>query len=293
MDRRTLLKLGGAACGTTLLHNPAFAAEPEDNSSEFVGVLVDITRCTGCRKCEEACADANHLPKPDITDKSVFEEIREKTPSRYTVVNRYETEKGTFYVKSQCMHCAQAGCASACLVQAMKKTRMGPVIWRGDKCMGCRYCMIACPFYVPKFEYSSANPKVQKCTLCYERLKEGKLPACVEGCPVEALQFGPRRELIEVARARIYSQPDKYVHQIYGEHEVGGTGWLYLSPVPFEQVGFQTNLGTTPIPETTQDFLYSVPLVLFLWPAFLYGTSRITRSEADEAREITPLGDAP
>jgi len=251
-------------------------------------VLVDTVRCNGCRKCEEACAETHALPVPDIKDKSVFAQPRRTSPSQWTVVNRFETEKGEFFVKRQCMHCNQPGCASACLVQAMHKTRRGPVIWRGDKCMGCRYCMISCPFDVPKFEYHSANPKIQKCVFCAERLQQGQIPACVEGCPVEALAFGTRRELVEIARSRIYGNPEKYVHDIYGECEVGGTSWLYLSAVPFKQIGFRTDLGTTPIPEHTQDFLYSVPIILLLWPAFLYGASRTRRAERETLGEEAP-----
>jgi len=148
--------------------------------------------------------------------------------------------------------------------------------------------MISCPFDVPKFEYHSANPKIQKCVFCAERLQQGQIPACVEGCPVEALAFGTRRELVEIARSRIYGNPEKYVHDIYGECEVGGTSWLYLSAVPFKQIGFRTDLGTTPIPEHTQDFLYSVPIILLLWPAFLYGASRTRRAERETLGEEAP-----
>jgi formate dehydrogenase iron-sulfur subunit len=282
MKRRDFLLTAGGAAASGLVSFPSRASTPETQETEFVGVLTDLSRCNGCRKCEEACADANGLPLPDINDKSVFEETRTTDTNRFTVVNRWETSKGTVYAKRQCMHCSQPACASACLVQAMKKLHSGPVIWREDRCMGCRYCMVSCPFDVPKFEYNSAVPRIRKCILCYERLEKGELPACVQGCPVEALRFGPRRELLEIARHRIYENPGRYVSEIYGEHEAGGTEWLYISPVPFEEVGFPTNLGTRPYPEATQDFLYSVPFVLCLWPAFLLGVSR-SRSRSEEA----------
>ena len=279
MERRDFLKtvgtVAGTVAGTSVLGRAAMASPPSGAETEFVGVLVDVSKCTGCRKCEEACAEENGLPLPDIKDKTVLDDYRKTDIDRLTVVNRYRTDKGDLFVKSQCMHCNQAACASACLVQAMKKQENGPVTWDG------RYCMVSCPFNVPKFEYFSANPEIRKCVLCNDRIREGKVPACVEGCPVEALTFGTRRELVELARTRIYTHPDQYVHQIYGEHEVGGTGWLYISPVPFEQLGFRTDLGTDPVPELTQDFLYSVPLVLFLWPAFLYGVSRTRKQGAD------------
>ncbi len=285
MERRGFLKTVGAAAGASLLGKAAMAEESSGPSTEFVGVLVDISRCTGCRKCEEACAEENGLPLPDIKDKSVFNSPRQTSTDQLTVVNRYETEKGTFFVKRQCMHCNQAACASACLVQAMKKTVSGPVIWRGDKCMGCRYCMLSCPFNVPKFQYDSANPEIRKCVLCYERLGRGEVPACVEGCPVEALTFGTRRQLLELARSRIYTSPDKYVHEIYGEQEAGGTGWMYLSPVPFDQVGMNTEIQSTSYPALTQDFLYSVPLVLFLWPSMLFAISRSRQGDNDSPED--------
>ncbi len=215
-----------------------------------------------------------------IDDLPIFEKERRTTVDQWTVVNRYETEKGEVFVKRQCMHCNQPGCVAACLVKAMEKRKEGPVTWETN-CMGCRYCMPSCPFEIPKFEFHSANPKIQKCNLCWERLKKGEKPACVENCPEEALLFGPRRELLEEARRRIYQKPGNYIPHIYGEHEVGGTGILYLSKVPFEQIGFRTDLGTTPYPEYTKGFLYAVPLVLLLWPSFLIGVNALTKPERE------------
>jgi Fe-S-cluster-containing dehydrogenase component len=194
------------------------------------------------------------------------------------VVNRHETSRGDVYVRRQCMHCLQPACAAACLTKAMAKTEEGPVVWNADKCMGCRFCMISCPFDVPKFEYDSANPRVLKCGMCWERLEEGELPACVKACPMKALTFGPRSELLEEARRRFYEAPDRYVHHIYGEHEAGGTSMLYLASVPFEQLGFRTDLGTTPYPDLTRGFLYSVPFILTVAPPFLLALSKASRA---------------
>jgi formate dehydrogenase iron-sulfur subunit len=287
IDRRSFLKvigggIAGAASGSILAPR-TLRANDTANSTEFVGVLVDTTRCVGCRTCEAACAEANHLPVPDISDESVFEKERKTTVTQWTVVNRYKTEKGEVFVKRQCMHCNQPGCVAACLVKAMKKRKEGPVTW-DTNCMGCRYCMPSCPFEIPKFEYESSNPRIQKCNLCWDRLKEGEKPACVESCPEEALFFGPRRKLIEEANRRIYQKPGEYLTHIYGEHEVGGTGYLYLSRVPFEQIGFRTDLGTTAYPEFTKGFLYAVPLVLLLWPAFLIGVNTLTKREDERKR---------
>jgi hypothetical protein len=131
--------------------------------------------------------------------------------------------------------------------------------------------MVSCPYNIPKFEYNEWNPDIQKCTMCYGRLQEGKRPACVLACPADALMFGQKRDLMEIARVRIYNHPSQYVRQIYGEQEVGGTGWLYLASVPFDQLGFPTNLGTTPYPEYTKEVLYSVPILDFGLPTLLVG----------------------
>jgi formate dehydrogenase iron-sulfur subunit len=288
IDRRSFLKvLGGGIAGVAsgnMLTPRLLKAEEMVSPKEFVGILVDTTRCVGCRSCEAACAEAHQLSVPDISDSSAFEKKRQTTEGQWTVVNRYETDKGEIFVKTQCMHCNQPGCVAACLVKAMEKRKEGPVTWETN-CMGCRYCMPSCPFEIPKFEYQSSTPRIQKCNMCWERLGKGEKPACVENCPEQALLFGTRREMIEEANRRIYQKPGEYLTHIYGEHEVGGTGYLYLSKVPFEQIGFRTDLGTTPYPEYTKGFLYSVPLVLLLWPAFLIGVNTVTKRENEKKRK--------
>jgi Fe-S-cluster-containing dehydrogenase component len=282
MDRRDFIKALGIASGTIITGSTPSKAN-EMTKADFKGVLVDTTRCVGCQTCEEVCADENGLPEPDW-DVDVLESERKTTETQFSLINGYETDKGEVYVKRQCMHCNQPACAAACLTKAMLKTDDGPVIWREDKCIGCRYCMVSCPFDIPKFEHHSPNPRIRKCTMCWERLKQGEQPACVENCPEEALLFGNRSELIEIAKTRIYREPDNYVHHIYGENEVGGTGYLYLANVPFDQLGFRTDLGNTALPELTTDFLYGVPIVLTLWPAFLLAISNSTK-RGDEITE--------
>lgn len=276
MDRRRFLRLAGATGAAVAAGAQRARADGTPVDVEFVGVLVDTTRCIGCRSCEVACGEAHGLDVPDVIGDGAFENERTTTPRQRTVVNRYRTDAGTVFVKRQCMHCWQPACAAACLTNAMYKTHEGPVIWREAKCMGCRYCMVACPFEVPRFEYDSPVPRIEKCTLCWDRLERGLIPACVRACPVDALMFGSKRELLEIARVRIYNHPEHYVHKIYGEHEVGGTGWLYLSAVPFEQLGFRTDLGTTPYPEFSKEFLYSVPVVFLAVPTLLAGLHRLS-----------------
>jgi Fe-S-cluster-containing dehydrogenase component len=253
-------------------------------------MLTDITRCIGCRRCEAACNQANNLPPPEVAfdDKSVFEQKRRTDAGIYTVVNRYANPKTgqPVYCKVQCNHCAEPACASACPVGAFQKTPEGPVVYNEKICIGCRYCITACPFYIPTFEYNDAgSPAIQKCFMCFQRISKGEIPACAVECPVEAINFGKRSDLLRIARERIKSEPDKYINQIYGEAEAGGTDWLYISGVPFETLGFPTNLGTRPMPELTREFLSSVPLVLVIWPALLGGAYLFAKKQKELSDE--------
>jgi len=289
MDRRSFLKTSLVA-GTAALAGTELQAEEMRKPEEFVGILVDTTRCIGCRACEVACGETHELLVPDVVSDGALNQTRNTSDKQYMVVNRYQTERGDVFVKKQCMHCYQPACAAACPTEAMEKTKKGPIIWEGDRCIGCRFCMISCPFDMPKFEYNDWNPRLVKCTMCFERLEQGQKPACVEACPTDTLMFGTMVKNLEIARHRIYSHPDKYVHQIYGEHEVGGTGYIYLSAVPFDQIGFRTDLGRTPYPEYTREFLYAVPSVLFGVPAFLLALNALTeRRQSIEGGE-TELG---
>ena len=277
-NRRDFLKTLGVA-GSSLLVTRAQGTELEKKGKEFYGMLIDTTLCEGCQTCEVVCAEANGLPEPDPDDYPEVDISRKLSPDRFTVVNCFETSKGEVYVKKQCMHCNQPACDAACLTKAMSKTEEGPVIWNSDKCMGCRYCMISCPFDVPKFEYDKSIPSIRKCSMCWSRQQEGMEPACVENCPAEAIMFGTRKQLIQEARKRIYQSPGQYYDHIYGEHEAGGTGLLYLSAVPFEELGFNTTLDANAYPEFTKGFLYSVPTIFVLWPIMLLGLYESTKEK--------------
>ena len=285
MERRSFIKalglLGGATLAGTRLQAGTVTA-----SEELMGILVDTTRCEGCRACEEMCAETNGLSEIDYDD-AVLEKKRTTSIKQYTVINRYATEKGEVFVKTQCMNCVQPACASACLTKAMAKQPEGPVTWDKKKCMGCRFCMISCPFDMAKTEYDSPVPRILKCNMCWDRLQEGELPACVENCPNEALVFGTRRELLEEANGRIYQNPDDYAHHIYGEHEVGGAGYMYLSAVPFDQIGFRTDLGNQAYPELTRSFLYSIPVIETILPVFLLGVHNATKRGTDSQESET------
>ena len=294
ISRREFLKstyaVGAAVSG---MASPAEAAVPRV-SSEWYGMLTDLSLCVGCRQCEWACNKAHGLPNQPLSafeDKSVFENLRRTDAEKFTVVNRFrvgDTDQPV-YVKKQCMHCLEPACASACPVDAYTKTKEGPVVYNKDVCIGCRYCMVACPFGIPTYEYSNAfTPKIEKCTMCHERFaEEGKKPACADACPEEAITFGKRADLIALAREKIQRHPDRYVDHIYGEHEAGGTCWLYISPVPFEQLGFPTDIGTTPLPELTEgDLTTTVPLVLAAWPMLLMGTYAFNHKRNERDRQL-------
>ena len=258
-----LASVAGAGVGVS--GRPASASEAVQASPDAVGVLVDVPNCIGCRKCEYACKEINAFdPQPIETfdDKSVFDSPRRPQPHDYTVVNRYvdpRDETAPVYVKSNCMHCVDPACASACLVGALRKHPDGPVTYEAWKCMGCRYCMVACPFEIPTYEYDNAlTPQVRKCTLCFERiLNEGGVPACVQICPPECLTFGRRSELLELAHEKIAAAPEQYVGQVYGEHEAGGTSWLYIAGQPFEQLGL-LKLGHKAPPRLTEAIQHGV-----------------------------------
>ena len=254
IKRRKFLKTLGlvGATASGIPTKKLLAESKAQLSEDRMGVLVDTTVCIGCRRCEWACKKAHNLPAGDIesySDESVFKEIRRPGNDGFTRVNRYEnildSNKPT-NVKVQCMHCDKPACVSACIVGAFSKQENGAVIWDTSMCIGCRYCMVACPFQIPTFEYDKAiQPNINKCDFCFERTKDGLLPACVEICPVEALTYGKRRDLIEIADKRVKLYPDRYIDKIYGFTEVGGTSWMYLANAEFEKYDFP-NLGDNP-----------------------------------------------
>lgn len=283
LSRRRFLKMAGAAGAAGIVAPVATAEAAPSLSTDASAVLVDTTRCIGCRSCEAACAETHGLPGPE--DDLVAGVVRTTGTARFTVVNAFASDPDgeVRFVKTQCNHCVAPACASACLVKAIEKTPGGPVVYHPELCLGCRYCMVACPFGVPKYEYERAIPYVRKCDFCAERQRAGAPPACVEACPAGALTFGRRGDLIDEAHARIYQAPDRYVHHVYGEHEVGGTSWLYLADRAFETLGFPAGLDETPYPSLTWPFLSAVPLVLTLWPPFLMGLYAVSRARAAQA----------
>ena len=228
------------------------------------GMVIDLEKCIGCRSCAVACKQHNAQPAGSWWNRVV-------TPGSDRHLTASAPEN-LYFLPIHCQHCQNAPCVKVCPVGATYQTDDGTVLIDFERCIGCRYCMVACPFYVPAFEYEKAfTPRVLKCTFCSHRTSRGQAPACVEACPYGVMTFGKRGELLELAHERITKHPHRYVHHVYGETEVGGTSWLYLSPVSFEKLGFQADVPHFAIPELTHGALSVVPMVILLWPAVLGG----------------------
>lgn len=227
------------------------------------GILFDVTRCIGCEACMDACHESHG--QPETTSYELSEH-------NYTVVQTRELpDEEEVYIRRMCMHCEDPSCASACPVGAFTKTPEGPVTYDGDKCIGCRYCMVACPFEVPKYQWGSLAPVVRKCDMCYDRIKEGGIPACAEACEEGATVFGEREELIALARQRMKDDPDSYHPYIYGLNEAGGTSMLFLTPVPPEELGYQTAGMNEVFPNLTGAAMKEIPNIFSFSGVFLYG----------------------
>lgn len=243
-------------------------------STQPVGLLFDMVRCTGCRSCIRTCKEIHGFPGDPKT-------TVETSSTAYTAM----VDIGDNHLRKMCRHCVKPSCASVCPVGALEKHELGPVTYDAGKCIGCRYCMVACPFNVPRYEWDKPVPAVRKCDMCYDRQLEGKKPACAEACRYEATVFGTREELLAEARKRIAEDPDMYYPRIYGEREVGGTSVLFLTPAPVEQLGFKDSLGETPMPELTWNVLEKLPGVVVGGGAALMGFWWITKRR-NEIAEI-------
>ena len=280
MDRREFLKSTGMGLAGLMIMPEVHSSNEIDTENAY-GILYDAKACIGCRECEAACKGRRNLP--NINEP-------ELDADNWTIIKLYQEEENQSiysFIKRNCMHCVDPACVSACPVGAMKKTADGPVIYDETICIGCRYCMAACPFDVPKYEWEKVFPRVQKCDMCADRIAEGEQPACVEACKVGALKFGPRTELLAEAHARIEGDPSNYVDKVYGESEVGGTSVLIISKVSHEKLGLPM-LTSSSLPSLTWPWMKAVPgvaVVVASLMTFLYWiTGRKLKVEVQEER---------
>lgn len=260
-DRRSLFKgLAAAATLSLVPTSPAAAREKRTVPDDAVGLLYDTTKCVGCKACVVACKAANKMEADvDGYGGGIYDAPEGLNEYTKNVIALYRDDgvDQYSYVKRQCMHCVDPACVGACMLGALEKGKFGIVSYDASLCVGCRYCEVACPFGVPKFEWTKKAPKIVKCELCNHRLAEGKQPACSEVCPRGAVIYGKYADLLADARKRLAAEPDKYVQRIYGEKELGGTQVLYVSHVDFEHLGFKFD-GEQSVPHTQQTVQHGV-----------------------------------
>ncbi len=286
VSRRQFLKLSAAALSGAVV--AANAAKPAGaasgvNPANVPSMLIDISRCIGCGNCQRSCIATNNLHP-------TAENMSKLQAENFTYLQKVELEGGkTRYVKRQCMHCLDAACASACPVSALHQTPEGPIAYRPDRCLGCRYCMASCPFNVPTFQWDNGlTPEIRKCMFCIGRQREGKAPACASNCPSGALKFGTRDALLKEAHARIEAGNGRYVDHVFGEHEAGGTAMLYISDVPFELLGFRTDVTTREVPGYTWDIMSKLPFVVGGLAVVLTGSAVVTGKRSGHHDDTPP-----
>jgi len=265
------------------------------------GVLVDLTKCIGCNSCVVACKMYNdnewidHRAATGGADAKLADE-------NWTVVRKCRINKETGesihkdsplrtdgsevwrYVKKQCLHCKEPACVSSCFATAFRRTDLGPVVYYPNLCVGCRYCMLACPFSIPKFEWDKPIPVLTKCTMCSARVESGDAPACVTVCPTDVMKFGNYNDLLKEAED-IIANDSRYEQYIYGKEEAGGTLWIYISDKPFESLGFKMNVPKRSIPKYTSSFVHATPVVAFVWAGILACLYFITSRRSSKKKE--------
>ncbi len=257
IDRRGFLAfVGASAAGVSA--RPARAQSGRAPRADDDAMLFDATKCIGCKNCVHACADANGLPRESTS--GLWHDPTDLNAETKNIIQQFRGDDGRqSFVKRQCMHCIEPACTAACMIQALHKDENGVVVYEADRCIGCRYCQVACPFEVPKFQWGSNAAVIVKCEMCAHRVADGREPACCEVCPTHAVIYGPRDQLLADAHARIAAAPERYEPSVYGEHEAGGTQVMYLSKkgVSFQELGLP-KLGPEAVPALSKKIQHTV-----------------------------------
>ena len=260
VSRRDFLKMAGlGVSGAVVASTPLPVSAKAVNAENSAAMLYDATLCVGCRACQVACKQRSSLPA-EKDPMGLYEAPVDLSASTWTLIKLYRDDIQSSFVKNQCMHCVDPACVSVCPVAALEKLENGPVVYHGERCIGCRYCMAACPFGIPKSEWDKSLPLIQKCDFCADLQAKGEEPVCGAACPTGALTYGKRGLMLEVAHDRLKSGRG-YVQQVYGENEVGGTSMLYISGVRFDKLGFPA-LKNESLPEITWPYMAAVPWVV-------------------------------
>jgi len=269
LDRRSFLKTIGTTAALTAVGTTALAREQAEAPADAVGMLYDSTLCVGCRACMSACRTANGL-EPLKEEGGIYDAPIDANSHTKTIIRLMDDNGSNAWIKDQCMHCVDPGCVSVCMIGSLKKDDYGIVTYDKDRCIGCRYCQLACPFNVPKFEWDSATPLIVKCEMCNHLLDDGKQPACCDICPREAIIFGDYSDLLAEANRRIETEPDRYNPELFGDKEGGGTQVLYLAPknISHQDLGLP-DLDDQSIPELSETIQHGI-YKGFVAPVALY-----------------------
>lgn len=186
-------------------------------------LLISPELCIGCRGCQTACKSWNQLDGTQTKNTGTVENPPELTPMLYNKIRYVEvpSEKDPLrwlFVSQRCMHCDDAGCMKICPAPgALYKTKEGAVAFNKNKCIGCKLCIAACPFDIPRYD---KNDKISKCNLCADRIGAGLEPICAKTCPTGAIKYGERDEMLGRAQKSGYQK-------LYGQEDLGGLGALY------------------------------------------------------------------
>ncbi len=242
-------------------------------------ILTDVTKCIGCLECVAGCKSVNKL---GLDTPRIWQKDDGLSAKNWTSILR---KPDNHFVRKQCRHCLEPACVSVCPVGAIQRTESGAVTYDGSLCMGCRYCMMACPYGIPRYDWDEPVPYVRKCIMCFDQITNGGQPGCTSACPTGATIFGDRDKLIAEAHKRIKDTPDKYIDKVWGEHEYGGTSVLYLSDIDLSFLTSETAAGIASLPGTTDLAMKSVPFAFLGMGGVMYGINWIVKRRMELAKK--------